>query len=149
MNTNSNQQGYWVRTLRKPPSSNHPIYQRGKNIYVKVVGVQYEGRLKVVAKLVMGEQVLLRREPTNPYDYNAIRIERITGEQIGYVQRTEAVHLAVMFDEIGEPVPGTICDLIPESYRYRFPVVYVSFIIPKPNQNKKGGIHDGNTKLDR
>lgn len=148
MNTNNNQQGYWVRTLRKTPSSNNPIYQTGKNIYIKVVGVQYEGRLEVVAKLKMEEQVLLRREPTNPYDYNAIRIERLTGEQIGYVKRTEAAHLAMLFDDIGEPIPGTISDLIPVSYRNRYPVVFVSFTIPDPNQNKKGDVQDDYTKLD-
>ena len=133
MNTNSNQQGYWISTLRKAPSCNDPIYQRGKNIYIKVVGIQYEGRLEVVAKLKMGEQVLLRREPTNPHDYNAILVERQSGEQIGYVKCSEAAHLADMFDDIGEPVPGTIADLIPASYRHRFPVVYVGFTIPKPD----------------
>ena len=140
MNTNIKQQGYWISTLRKGPSCNDPIYQTGKNIYIKVVGVQYEGRLEVIAKLKMGEEVLLRREPTNPYDYNAILIERLSGEQIGYVKRTEAAHLAVMFDGIGKPVPGTIADLIPASYRYRFPVVYVGFKIPKPDQSQKGGM---------
>ena len=140
MNTNTNQQGYWIRTLRKPPSCNDPIYGTGKKIYIKVVGIQYDGRLEVFAKLKMGEQVLLRREPTNPHDYNAILVERLTGEQIGYVKRTEAAHLAVMFDDIGEPVPGTISSLIPASFRYRFPVVYVGFTLPKPNQYQKGGI---------
>ena len=148
MNTNSIQQGYWIRTLRKGPSCNDPIYGTGKNIYIKVVGIQYGGRLEVVAKLKMGEQVLLRREPTNPHDYNAILVERLTGEQIGYVKRTEAVYLAVMLDNVGEPVPGTIADLIPASYRYRFPKVYVRTTIPEPNQSKKGGNQDGCTKSD-
>ena len=101
MNTNANQQGYWIRTLRKPPSCNDPIYGTGKKIYIKVVGIQYEARLEVVAKLKMGEQVLLRRESTNPHDFNAILVERLSGEQIGYVKRTEAARLAVMFDDIG------------------------------------------------
>ena len=140
MNTNTNQQGYWIRTLRKPPSCNDPIYGTGKKIYIKVVGIQYDGRLEVFAKLKMGEQVLLRREPTNLHDYNAILVERLTGEQIGYVKRTEAAHLAVMFDDIGEPIPGTISSLISASYQYRFPVVYVGFTLPKPNQYQKGGM---------
>ena len=140
MNTNTNQQGYWIRTLRKPPSCNDPIYGTGKKIYIKVVGIQYDGRLEVFAKLKMGEQVLLRREPTNPHDYNAILVERLTGEQIGYVKRTEAAHLAVMFDDIGEPVPGTISSLISASYQYPLPVVYVGFTLPKPNQYQKGGM---------
>ena len=143
MNTNTNQQGYWFRTLRKRPSSNDPIYGTGKKIYIKVVGIQYEGRLEVVAKLKIGEQVLLRREPNNVYDFNAIRVERVTGEQIGYVKRTEAAYLAVMFDDIGEPIPGTIADLIPDSYRDRYPKVYVGFTIPEPNHSQKGGIQDG------
>ena len=139
MNTNTNQQGYWFRTLRKRPSRNDPIYQAGKKIYIKVVGIQYEDRLEVVAKLKMGEQVLLHREPNNVYDFNAIRVDRLTGEQIGYVKRSEAGYLAVMFDNIGEPIPGTIADLIPASQRYRYPVVYVGFTIPKSEQNQKGG----------
>lgn len=41
-----------------------------------------------------GEHVILVREPTNPYDGNAIQVRNVMGAQIGHIPRTTAVKLA-------------------------------------------------------
>ena len=42
--------------------------------------------------------MILRREPDNPYDPNAIRVERADGAQIGYIPRDLAKHLTYRWD---------------------------------------------------
>lgn len=55
----------------------------------KIVGVRfYDGYATA------GEQVMVRREPGNPYDSNAIRINNVRGTQIGHLPRELAVKLA-------------------------------------------------------
>lgn len=45
-----------------------------------------------------GEQILMRREPGNPYDSNAIRIDNVAGTQIGHIPRRIAAKLAKFMD---------------------------------------------------
>jgi len=55
----------------------------------KIVGVRhYRGFA------MMGEQVMVKREPGNPYDSNAIRINNVQGTQIGHLPRNLAAKLA-------------------------------------------------------
>lgn len=55
----------------------------------KIVGVQYyDGYASV------GEYVLVRREPSNPYDSNALRVENVQRDQIGHIPRATAAKLA-------------------------------------------------------
>ena len=59
----------------------------------KIVGVRYyRGRANI------GEVVLVKREPGNPYDRNAIRIDNVVGLQIGHVPRNVAAKLAPLLD---------------------------------------------------
>ncbi|KAF5872570.1 putative rad5-like protein [Botrytis fragariae] len=59
----------------------------------KIVGVRfYEGYATA------GEQVMIRREPGNPYDSNAIRINNVRGTQIGHLPRELAAKLAGFLD---------------------------------------------------
>ena len=44
----------------------------------KIVGVRYYN-----GRATPGEFVIIRREPTNPYDSNAIRVDNVMGDQIG------------------------------------------------------------------
>jgi hypothetical protein len=83
-------------------------YHSGSRICARVVGVTYDGRQSVIARLSIGEDVLLKREPTNPYDCNAIRIERLNGQQIGYINRYLASTLAPFFDAHHTPVAANI-----------------------------------------
>lgn len=65
--------------------------------YTKAVGVTFENRQDVVEQLVAGQAVALQREPDNEYDANAIAV-LADGQQIGYLKRNIARHLAPNFD---------------------------------------------------
>lgn len=60
----------------------------------KIVGVQYYKGYSNP-----GEYILMRREPGNPYDSNAIRIDNVAGTQIGHIPRRVAEKLARYIDE--------------------------------------------------
>jgi len=55
----------------------------------KIVGIRYYNGVAT-----MGEQVMVQREPGNPYDSNAIRINNVQGTQIGHLPRNLAAKLA-------------------------------------------------------
>jgi SWI/SNF-related matrix-associated actin-dependent regulator of chromatin subfamily A3 len=59
----------------------------------KCVGVRYYNGI-----VTTGEQLLLRREPNNPYDRNAIRIDNVRGEQVGHVPAFLAAKFAPLID---------------------------------------------------
>lgn len=70
--------------------ANHQLYGI---LNTKIVGCRYyDGRATV------GEYVKVRREPGNPYDSNALRIDNVMGEQIGHIGRNEAAKLASLMD---------------------------------------------------
>ena len=69
----------------------------------KVVGIRYyNGRFGV------GEYVKVKREPRNPYDRNAIRIDNIMNDQIGHIGREVAAKLAGLMDSEQLLVEGAI-----------------------------------------
>lgn len=41
-----------------------------------------------------GEHVVLKREPQNQYDRNAVRVDNVMGAQIGHIGRVVAAKLA-------------------------------------------------------
>ncbi len=53
------------------------------------MGVQY-----YTGYATVGEYVLVRREPRNQYDSNALRVENVQRDQIGHIPRTIAAKLA-------------------------------------------------------
>jgi SWI/SNF-related matrix-associated actin-dependent regulator of chromatin subfamily A3 len=55
----------------------------------KIVGVRYYN-----GYATPGEQVMVKREPSNQYDSNAIRIDNVQGTQIGHIPRQLASKLA-------------------------------------------------------
>ena len=83
-------------------------FHSGSRIFTRVVGVTFNGRQAVIARLDQGEEILLKREPSNPYDCNAICVERQNGQQIGYINRHLAATLAPFFDVHHMPVPASI-----------------------------------------
>ena len=52
--------------------------------------------VKVASK---GERVSLVREPKNPHDRNAIRVNNCIGQQIGHIKRKQAATLAPLIDK--------------------------------------------------
>ncbi len=99
---------YSYRLRSTPEVKHHPNTQV---IETKVVGVTYCGRQAIVAKLKVGETVILRREPTNIYDCNAIMVLRTNGEQIGYINQFLAATLASKLDDVGKTVQGVVTSL--------------------------------------
>ncbi|KAK4097378.1 RAD5-like protein [Parathielavia hyrcaniae] len=59
----------------------------------KIVGVRYYNGMATA-----GEVVVCRREPSNQYDSNAIRVDNVLGRQIGHIPRTVAAKLAPYLD---------------------------------------------------
>ncbi|KAK4964870.1 hypothetical protein LTR66_012223 [Elasticomyces elasticus] len=73
----------------------------------KIVGVRYyEGYA------TPGEHIMVRREPENPYDSNAIRIVNVRGEQIGHIPRTVASKLAQYIDNRWLAIEGMLSGYI-------------------------------------
>lgn len=58
-------------------------------IHGKIVGTRYYS-----GYATQGEQVMIKREPSNPYDSNAIRIDNVQSSQIGHIPRQLASKLA-------------------------------------------------------
>lgn len=118
-------------TPYSPSYQEHPEeYRSGSLICTKVAGVTFDNRQAILAKLVYGETIQLRREPENPYDRNAIRVERLNGEQIGYLNRSMAARLAPFFKAHKDPVRGAVHNLIgSQGYGYSLGVI-ISFYIP-------------------
>ena len=69
----------------------------------KVVGIRYyNGRIGV------GEYVKVKREPGNPFDRNAIRIDNVMNDQIGHIPRNLAAKLAGLMDSRQLLVEGVV-----------------------------------------
>ena len=110
------------------------IRMHGRIITTKVVGVSFEGRQEVVAKLQMGDRIWLEREPFNPYDVNAIRVTRNNGEQIGYLSRHLARSLAPLMDRLCFPIRGKVYLLTGSRYEDYSLGVVIAFKLPKANR---------------
>ena len=106
----------------------------GQHIQTKVVGVTFEGRQEVVARLQMGDKVWLEMEPDNPYDKNAIMVTRENGEQIGYLSRHLAADIVHYFRAYGYPVQGGVA-LLTGSHWDGFSLgCIISFNLPIPKR---------------
>ncbi len=80
----------------------------------KIVGCRYYG-----GRATTGEYVLVRREPGNPYDSNAIRIDNVMRDQIGHIGRNNAAKLASLMDSGQLLVEGALTG--PKDY-YECPI---------------------------
>ena len=74
-----------------------------------LAGFQYHAGRKLWPKLRTGDRLDLVREPDNPFDSNAVRIEW-QGHQIGYLPRRENLAVARRLDR-GETVEARISRL--------------------------------------
>ncbi|KAK1145795.1 hypothetical protein N8T08_004036 [Aspergillus melleus] len=73
----------------------------------KIVGVRfYNGHATI------GEHVILRREPHNPYDRNAIQVLNVMGAQIGHIPRFTAAKLAGYMDTKSLIIEGSLTGII-------------------------------------
>jgi len=77
--------------------------------YARVVGVTFDNRQAVIAELVRGDVLHIRREPHNPHDANALSVEHPSGAQIGYLPRPMAARLSPRLDAAGvDNLPATV-----------------------------------------
>ena len=58
-----------------------------------IVGIRYYG-----GTVCNNEMVSLRREPNNPYDRNAVRVDNVDGVQVGHIKREQARVLTDVVD---------------------------------------------------
>lgn len=79
-------------TQALPESDNGELEWYGDTA-AKIVGCRF-----YIGFATQGERVLIRREPGNPYDSNAIRIDNIQGQQIGHIARQVAAKIAKYID---------------------------------------------------
>ena len=68
-------------------------YELYGTLSTKVVGIQY-----YTGHATIGEHVIVRREPSNRYDSNALRVENVQRAQVGHIPRTMAAKLAKYMD---------------------------------------------------
>ncbi|PKX96855.1 putative SNF2 family helicase [Aspergillus novofumigatus IBT 16806] len=73
--------------------SSYVSFMHYGSLRTKIVGVRYYNGYATV-----GEHVLLQREPSNPYDRNAIQVLNVMGNQIGHIPRDVAARLAMYMD---------------------------------------------------
>lgn len=103
----------------------------GRIVTTKVVGVSFEDRQEVIARLHFGDRVWLEQETDNPHDPNAILVTRNNGEQIGYLNRHLASNLSTYFEKYGRPVIGKVRLLTGSAYDGYSLGVVISFKVPK------------------
>lgn len=75
-----------------------------------LAGFQYHAGATVWDDLKVGDPLTLVREPDNPHDARAVRVEW-RGAQLGYLPRAENEAVAAAMDR-GEPVEGRIAALV-------------------------------------
>jgi SWI/SNF-related matrix-associated actin-dependent regulator of chromatin subfamily A3 len=78
-------------------------YELYGTVNTKVVGIQYYN-----GHASEGEYVSVRREASNPYDSNAIRVDNVQRAQIGHIPRQMASKLAQYMDAGSLLVEGTL-----------------------------------------
>ena len=102
-----------VKTKKKKWVAAEAVAPAGGPEWVQaaVVGVTYDGRQAVVARMRPGDAVTLRRDPANPYDGNAVRVENAAGEQAGFLDRHLAARLAPRLDRLGGVLPGSVTEV--------------------------------------
>ena len=75
-----------------------------------LAGFQYHAGGELWQQLKVGDRLNLVREPENPHDSRAVRVEW-QGRQLGYLPRAENDAVAVAMDR-GERVEGRIAALV-------------------------------------
>ena len=78
-------------------------YELYGTLNTKVVGIQY-----YTGHATAGEFVVVRREPSNPYDTNALRVENVQRTQIGHIPKAMAAKLAKYMDAGKVLVEGSL-----------------------------------------
>ncbi len=84
-------------------------------------------RMEIARACKVNEELRFEREPTNPFDPNAIKVFRLSGEQLGYVAKEQAKEIAPFMDN-GYRARGVIKFLTEE-----WPYVSISATVYESN----------------
>ena len=82
-----------------------------------LAGFRYHEAPRLFGQLHPGEPLELKREPDNPYDSNAVRVEW-RGHKLGYVPRTQNAALAWAMDR-GETLDARVAQRTPRPRQRR------------------------------
>jgi hypothetical protein len=104
-----------------------------KYYILPVRGTTYDNRQEVVAKLKYEDPVILRREPENPFDSNAIAVLTEREESIGYVAASLAKRISAQLDMLGD-VPGVVTEFYKNSFPKGTLGLSIYFGLPIPTQ---------------
>jgi len=129
---------YWYQSYSTGTNTNNQLGHKKEPLETKVVGVTYEGRQSIVALLRTGEEVLLVREPDNPYDGNAIKVVRKEGQCFGFISRDIAASLASKFDKYGKSVEAIVVSLTKGYSSDSNLGVTIQFNIPETSNDDAG-----------
>ncbi|TCI60327.1 HIRAN domain-containing protein [Exiguobacterium sp. SH3S1] len=69
------------------------------NRIIRLAGVTFEGRQKLIAETNTNENIRLKREPYNPHDKNAINVYDSKNRSLGWIPRGIARELAPLMDK--------------------------------------------------
>lgn len=102
-----------------------------RTIVTRVVGVTFDNRQEVIARLSEGERVSLIREPDNAFDPDAVKVVRWDHKQIGYLDREVVKILAPKMDFYKRPIIATVKRLIGGCYSGSSLGLMVRFYLPE------------------
>lgn len=114
------------------PSSFDPG-RHAATLTVEVAGTQYDGRSQRLEKLARGNKVNLTREPSNPYDSNAIAVVASDGGSLGNLPSQVSEFLAPLLDggfaSIRDVRISYLLPLSQRGSRAKKAILYVTFNI--------------------
>ena len=100
-----------------------------------LAGFQHHAGPALFALMNVGDRLTLRREPDNPYDAKAVRVEW-HGAQIGYAPRADNVDLARLMDR-GTPVEARILHLQKSRDPWKRVLIEI-YLLPTPTPPASG-----------
>lgn len=90
-----------------------------ESFYSAVAGVTFENRQTLLSNLCVGQQLVLKRMPDNPYDSNAIAVyDTKSLQQIGYIRKYVAANLAPIMDRRDRCVACTVKEITGGGVQY-------------------------------
>lgn len=115
---------------RRPIPSVQPL--DATEVRISVAGLRFAGHQAVADSVVVGERVVLRREPENVYDANAVAVHREDGRRFGYLPGAMAAVLAPRLDQTGTPLTAVVASTPPFKTKPGVKSIEVTFTPPVP-----------------
>lgn len=96
-----------------------------------VAGVTYENRAPAIRTLRVGDAVVLKRQPDNPKDANAIAVQTVDSRSLGFLPAALAVRLARSLDQMGGQHQATVTAMNPGEPNGSYLSLSIEFTIPR------------------